>query len=61
MVENYHKFYGRYPETFPGDGIYMNRKKPRVFCALFWKSARNTEICLKNCFFEKIFYPESTS
>jgi len=26
LVENYHKFYGRYPETFLGDGIYMNRK-----------------------------------
>ena len=26
LVENYYKFYGRYPETFLGDGIYMNRK-----------------------------------
>jgi len=26
IVENYYKFYGRYPEIFLGDGIYMNRK-----------------------------------
>jgi len=26
LVENYYKFYGCYPETFLGDGIYMNRK-----------------------------------
>ena len=26
LVENYYKLYGRYPETFLGDGIYLNRK-----------------------------------
>jgi len=26
LVENYYKFYGCYPETFMGDGIYMNEK-----------------------------------
>ena len=26
LVENYYEFYRRYPETFLGDSIYMNRK-----------------------------------
>jgi len=58
LVENHHKLYGRYQETFPGDDIYMNRKKPQFFLYAFLEIYRNTEICLKNYFLRKYFTPK---